>query len=155
MSGFEGLKQIVLKKARAAMSVFAGVQHRGDPQKCKHMITIEFCKGWGYHGYAWSIADRIEQKYPNTFLTEVKRDNIISGKIDVFLYPSFEINKETGTPTPVGQGIKVHSKELGRAFEDWPSFDERVKNAVEEIKRMSQKWRFLAQMKFRTNKSKK
>ena len=84
------------------MKMFGGLHHRGDPQKCKHMITIEFCAGWGYESYAWSLADRIEQKYPNTFMTEVKRDNKISGKMDVILYPSFEYNSETDIPTPIG-----------------------------------------------------
>ena len=64
---------------------------------------------------------------------------MISGKMDVILYPSFEFDAEKDFLKPQGSGIKVHSKDYGRAFEDWPSFDHRMKNAVEEIKKMSLK----------------
>ena len=59
--------------------------------------------------------------------------------MDVTLYPSFQYNAENDSVRPDGAGIKVHSKEFGLAYEDWPSFDYRMKNGVEEIKKLSQK----------------
>ena len=59
--------------------------------------------------------------------------------MDVTLFSSFEYDVENDSLKPVGSGIKVHSKEFGLAYEDWPSFDHRMKNGVEEIKKLSQK----------------
>jgi len=59
--------------------------------------------------------------------------------MDVTLFSSFEFDVENDSLKPVGSGIKVHSKEFGLAYEDWPSFDHRMKNGVEEIKKLSQK----------------
>ena len=59
--------------------------------------------------------------------------------MDVTLFSSFDYDAEKDQLNPVGSGIKVHSKDFGLAYEDWPSFDHRMKNGVEEIKKLSQK----------------
>ena len=53
------------------------------------------------------------------------------------LYPSFDYDAEKDRIWPKGEGIKVHSKVFGLAYEDWPDFDRRMKIGVEQIKRLS------------------
>ena len=47
------------------------------------------------------------------------------------LNKEFEYDAKNDSLKAVGSGIKVHSKEFGLAYEDWPSFDYRMKNGVE------------------------
>ena len=91
-----------------------------------HFILIEFCGGWGYLKFASAVADRIEAKYPGMFRIELRKDNGVTGRLEVNVYPNSK-NATSGTSP-----IEVHTKKKGQGYphSNWDTFEKRLTEAT-------------------------
>ena len=104
------------------------ILHRGS-QDASHFILIEFCGGWGYYKHASLVAERIEAKYPNMFRVELKKDQGVTGRLEVTI---FHHSKDA---TAANQAIVVHQKSKGQGYchSNWAQFEQRLNGAVAKI----------------------
>ena len=53
-------------------------------KKAEHLILIEYCKR--YQNEAIAIIEKLDHKYPNKFIYELRKDVLITGKLEVSLF---------------------------------------------------------------------
>ena len=75
-----------------------------DSSKKGH-IVINYCGGWGYRPKANYIQSAVENKFPDTFTFDLKKDAGTSGRLEVTVF--------LGDDT---EGQLVHSKDKGDGY---------------------------------------
>ena len=72
----------------------------------------------------------MEAKYPGQFRAELAMDSGVSGRLEVTIFFNETKAQKTG-------GVLVHSKANGQGYpyQDWPSFEKRLKEAVDAQKK--------------------